>query len=256
MTLISAHRCGARELGLADNSYQALRRAADSGFDFIEIDVQCTSDRQFVLSHDRRLADSGLDIASASWAQLQNVDKTLVNYQQALNIIAASNSKAHLDFKFAQQQTKDRQTSIEVQAAQQAIEALGPDRAIITSTDPGSVTGLRQWSADKYPQLMIGLSLGSTTAEMSPLSKLNQRRRELFPAEQFSACQANLLVAERRLARWRLARWSRRQRLPLLVWTVDQPEELRYWLNGPQRPWLLTTNYPRLARQLLFTTGK
>ena len=43
-----------------------------------------------------------------------------------------------------------------------------------------------------------------------------------------------------------VAGFARRARLPLLVWTVDHPLLLRYWLR-PGRAWMVTTNRPELA---------
>ena len=54
------------------------------------------------------------------------------------------------------------------------------------------------------------------------------------------------MVAHHTLARLGVAAYARRRELPLLVWTVDSQESLRYWMR-PGRAWLVTTNQPGLA---------
>ena len=53
-------------------------------------------------------------------------------------------------------------------------------------------------------------------------------------------------MANHWLALASLARFARRAGLPLVVWTVDHPVLLRYWMR-PGRAWLVTTNRPERA---------
>ena len=57
---------------------------------------------------------------------------------------------------------------------------------------------------------------------------------------------ANLVVAHKLVARLTLKAYARKHGLPLLVWTVDRPEELELWMNDPD-VWMVTTNYPERA---------
>ena len=72
------------------------------------------------------------------------------------------------------------------------------------------------------------------------------RVSELLPRLRYQESRANLVVVKHILARLGVAAFARRRHLPLVVWTVDSEESLRYWLR-PGRAWLVTTNQPGLA---------
>ena len=55
-----------------------------------------------------------------------------------------------------------------------------------------------------------------------------------------------MLVPHWALALAALARGARRRGVPVLVWTVDSPRALRFWLR-PGRIWMVTTNRPEDA---------
>ena len=76
---------------------------------------------------------------------------------------------------------------------------------------------------------------------------------ELFPGGRLRRSDATLIVCQKDLARAWIARWARRRRLPLLVWTVDEPAELRRWL-ADSRTWAVTTDHPRTALALRGST--
>lgn len=60
-----------------ENTLDAFREALEAGADYIESDIQITSDGQAVLCHDADLASYGIsdfEIAAHSLAELQNVD--------------------------------------------------------------------------------------------------------------------------------------------------------------------------------------
>jgi glycerophosphoryl diester phosphodiesterase len=84
---------------------------------------------------------------------------------------------------------------------------------------------------------------------LSWLRRIEVRRSELFPNMRMRESRANLLVAHHVLARLGVAAYARRRGIPLLVWTVDTPRALRYWLR-PGRAWLVTTNHPALALEM------
>jgi glycerophosphoryl diester phosphodiesterase len=72
---------------------------------------------------------------------------------------------------------------------------------------------------------------------------------DLFPGGPSGRSDATPIVCQKDLARAWIARWARRGGLPLLVWTVDEPTELRRWLTDP-RTWAITTDRPRTALAL------
>ncbi|QIG43148.1 glycerophosphodiester phosphodiesterase [Nocardioides anomalus] len=137
-------------------------------------------------------------------------------------------ARGHVDLK-----VRTREDA--VAAARQAVAVLGAEALVVTMGGAGCVRAVRDWADAEGLTLAVGLSLG--------------RARELFPHRKVRRSRANVVVAHHTLARLGLAAFARRRGLPLLVWTVDTEDSLRYWLR-PGRAWLVTTNHPGLALSL------
>jgi glycerophosphoryl diester phosphodiesterase len=98
-----------------------------------------------------------------------------------------------------------------VAATQQALEILGAGQFIITTLEDRSVRAVRDWADGVGVDLLVGLSLGRDTAEMSLVEAVRTRLSEFFPAARIRGSRANLVVCHQRIA------------------------------------WLVTTNYPERA---------
>jgi glycerophosphoryl diester phosphodiesterase len=250
--MISAHRCGAgRDLEL-ENSRQALDQALGMGVDFVEFDVQRCRDGTLVVFHDEWVEIDGepVPIGNLTHAELAaRTARPLLEYADVLDALADSGARAHLDLKFTSPRElyddPDRPAH-ELTATRQAVERLGLGNLIVTTVDDRAVRVLRDW-ADGLdgtgPELLVGLSLGRTVRGLPWHRQLRVRLSELLPRLRYLESRANLVVANHFLARVGVARFARRHGLPLLVWTVDTPGSLRYWLR-PGRAWLVTSNFP------------
>jgi glycerophosphoryl diester phosphodiesterase len=214
MTLVSAHRC----LTSAD-----IEAAIALGADYVEIDVQRTADGTLVLRHDP------VDVAPPD----------VLRYADALDLIAGR-SRAHLDLKFR---------GDEVAAVALAVDRLGTDRMLVTTGHDDGVRAVRDWSDAHAHQLMVGLSLGRGVPGFALWQMAKVRASELWPGLRYRHSRANIVVAHHWLARLRVRRFARRHGLPLLVWTVDTPRSLAYWMR-PGRAWLVTSNEPAVALRL------
>jgi len=130
-------------------------------------------------------------------------------------------------------------------------EQFGVDlRQVVTEdAQDESVRAIRAWSRKNCPDLLVGLSLGRDGAGLGNRELLATRLGEFFPARRIEACDANLVACHKTIAKLRGAAWAARRNLPLLVWTVDDPDDLRTWLLDG-RAWMITTNYPREAAEL------
>ena len=128
----------------------------------------------------------------------------------------------------------------------QAVDRLGADQLLVTTLDDDGVRAVRDWADAEGHDLLVGLSLGRGVRDIPVLHGLRIRLTELFPGARYRDAGANLVVAHHWLARLRVRRFARRHRLPLLVWTVDTPRSLAYWMR-PGRAWLVTTNEPEVA---------
>jgi glycerophosphoryl diester phosphodiesterase len=214
MTLVSAHRC----LTTAD-----IEAAIAMGADYVEIDVQRCADGSLVLLHDP------VDVAPPG----------ALGYADALDLLAGR-ARLHLDLKVR---------GGEVPIVEQAVARLGTDALLVTTLDDDGVRAVRDWADAGGHDLLVGLSLGRGLHDIPVLHAIRVRLTELFPAVRYRRSGANLAVAHHWLARLHVRRFARRHGFPLLVWTVDTEDSLRYWLK-PGRAWLVTTNNPDVALRL------
>lgn len=253
MTLISAHRCGAGAEHALENTREAIVLATRLDAEFVEFDVQRTADGVFVLFHDDHIEIDGKNrrLDALTVEQLAAATPQFVRYDEALQILAAAGKRAHIDLKFVSPDGDYDvpSSTYEVEATAIAIDTIGPDAMIITSLEDRTVRAIRRWIEPVYPDLLVGLSLGRDMSGRRAGERLRTRYAELFPRTRIKDCDANLVVANKTLARLTLARFAAKRALPLLVWTVDEPDELRRWIRDP-RTWLVTTNYPRRALEI------
>ncbi len=251
MALISAHRCGAGDQAAFDNTLTGIRRAVDGPAEYVEFDVQRCADGALVLAHDAAVLRAGRPVAISALtrAELTAVAGEVCAYEDAL-VALAGHKAAHIDLKFSSpaddSATPDR--TAEVGAAQLAREILG-EQFIITSLEDRSVRAVRDWADAAGVGIAVGLSLGRGLGQIPWAAWPGLRLSELAPARRVAASRANLIAAHHRLARVSLARYGARRALPLLVWTVDEPRDLRAWLSDP-RVWMLVTNRPVLAAEI------
>ena len=214
MTLVSAHRC----LTAAD-----IEAAIAMGADYVEIDVQRCGDGSLVLLHDP------VDVPPPG----------TLTYADALELLAGR-TRLHLDLKVQ---------GGEVPIVAQAVDRLGTDALLVTTLDDDGVRAVRDWADAAGHDLLVGLSLGRGLRDIPVLHAIRVRLTELFPSVRYRRSGANLAVAHHWLARLHVRRFARKHRMPLLVWTVDTPRSLAYWLR-PGRAWLVTTNHPEVALRM------
>ncbi|GAA4126015.1 hypothetical protein GCM10022215_35010 [Nocardioides fonticola] len=210
--LVSAHRCNDRAL---------IERAIDLGADYVEFDLVREGDA-VVVAHDP--GSSGT-----------------IGYPDVLALLAASACGVHLDLKFG-----TATHALEVEVVEAALAAVGVERLVVTTGRERVIRHLRDWADTRGQPLRLGLSLGTDTAGRPWRERWRVLRSELFPASRLAACGADVVVAHWSLAALTLRGYCRRHRVPLLVWTVDSPRALAYWLR-PGRAWMVTTNRPAQA---------
>lgn len=250
--LLSAHRGAAGQLGLRDNSWEALVAAVALAVDYVEFDVHRTSDGRFVLHHldHVRVGRRKLYLRHLPAASLQSlVGPDLVFYEDALRLLRRHGKKAHIDLKFGSPLPlyAAPEAAYELAAARLALEIMvEPSDFILTSLVDRSVRVLATWAAIESPGTLVGLTLGLGEWRLGLVPQIVLRHSELFPARRLRRCGATLVVAERRLASVRLLRWASRQGLPVLVWTVDRPRRLQHFL-ADHRVWMVTSNHPSRA---------
>ena len=249
--LVSAHRGGAGHDRDRENTLDALREAVTVDCEYVEFDVQRCRDGVHVLHHHDHVRDGDrlVPVAALTYPEFAALADTHLLLADALEVLR-ERKKAHLDLKAHPDPAGGtRWPGDDVALVAQVIEALGAENVLVTTHEDESVRAVRAWSRSRYPDLLVGLSLGRDVGGQGLWRLLATRGSELFPGRRLRDCDANLVVCQRTLARLRVAGWAHRRGLPLLVWTVDDPAELRRWLADP-RAWLVTTNFPRRAVEL------
>ena len=253
--LISAHRGGAGTDRARENTLGALREAPTTGCEFVEFDVQRCRDGVFVVHHDRFLREGRRQVPIASLT-FEEFAARAGAYLLLDDVLAElrGRTRVHLDLKFLTEVAEVAGTDPpaprqEVALVAHIVDVMGVDNVVVTGLRDESVAAVRAWSRDRLPGLLVGLSLSRDVGLRGLRMLLTGRFDEVLPGRRLRACDANLVVCQRTQARLWGARWARRRGLPLLVWTVDRPEELRSWL-ADGRAWMVTTNFPRQAVEL------
>ncbi|MCW2794805.1 glycerophosphodiester phosphodiesterase family protein [Nocardioides sp.] len=251
--LISAHRCGAGNDRSGENGREALEATLRLDVDFVEFDVQRLADGSFVVIHDREVEIDGerRPVKRLTPEEFEAHSDGGLGYQELLGKLAAAGKKAHLDVKFAPDRHPDGTPSYapHLAVAHLAVEALGAADVVVTTGNDLAARALRDWAEEHGHELLVGLSLGRNVAGRPWRERVGIRRSELFPGLRYVESRANVVVANYALAWLGVGAFARRRGLPLLVWTVDAPWALRWWLR-PGRAWLVTTNHPALALEI------
>ena len=218
MALVSAHRGGAGYERHREGSLEAIDAAVAIGCDYVELDLRRREDGVLVVCHDVRQTSAA-----------PTLDDALDHLGDRVG--------AHLDLKG---------TGHEVDAVSLAVAHVGAGRIVVTTAEDDAVRELRSWASVNAPGLRVGLSTSARSDAGTRRSRLVVLAASWFPRTRMRRSGSDLVVAHRRVARWWLRSWARRRGLPLLVWTVDTPGELRRWVNDPWT-WMVATNHPERA---------
>ena len=250
--LLSAHRGGVGDDPGRENTRDALVDAVLLECEYVEIDVQRCRGGAHVVHHDDVVLDGDrqVPISTLTLEEFTELAGPRLMLDEALEVLRGR-KKVHLDLKFLSDPDDggDIGHGHEVELVEQVIDIMGAENVVVTTLEDESVRAIRRWSRTRHPDLLVGLSLGRDVEGPLRWSSLATRIAEVFPGRRVRGCDANLVVCHKAIASLRVAAWAARNGLPLLVWTVDEPRELRSWLRDP-RVWLITTNFPRRAARL------
>ncbi len=236
---ISAH--GHTE-GTEDGTIASYQHALGTGVDYIEFDIRRTADGELVTFHDR-CTPQGHPLSAISYQRLCD----LVGYEvpKAADVLNAIKGRAmgHLDLK---------EMGDEDETVQLALDILGPGEFIVTTLEDASVHAIR--SQPRFTDVPVALSLGRDMKRAPRIEWLRTRISELRPLPRLRECGANWVAVEHRLALAGVGRQCRRHNLKVMVWTVNNEREMRYWL-ADRRTDVLITDRPALAVALRERTG-
>jgi len=234
---LSAHR-GGPEDEYPPNGLAAIRAALDVGVDMIEFDVRTTSDGKFVTHHDAQVSQGGGEGRQIAQLTESEVFAAAPDAAPLSDVLALIKGKAlgHVDLK---------DTCLEVEIADICERALGPDGFVLTTLEDISVRRLRIGR----PHLRVALSLGRSTAGLSRLATARLRLSEIFPQRRLRRCDPNMLALNHKIAKLGVLALARRRGLPVLLWTINDPEMIAS-VAFDSRYWGFTTDFPRLVNRL------
>ena len=138
-------------------------------------------------------------------------------------------------------------TGAEGQLVRLALDILGPGEFIITSPEDASVAAIRRrFPAAAEVPVALTLRAGRLAPGPSGIGALRAPLSELRPWSRLRACGADWVAVNHRLALAGVARQCRRHHVKVMVWTVNNEREIRYWLSR-RRADVLITDRPALA---------
>jgi glycerophosphoryl diester phosphodiesterase len=208
------------ELGPRPGYRDALAAQAD----YVEFDIRRTADAELVTFHDARTRQGRL-VSQVGYGQLCDlVGREVPKVADVLALIRGR-ARAHLDLK---------ETGAEGLLVRLALDILGPGEFIITSPEDASVAAIRRrFPAAAEVPVALTLSAGRLAPGPAGTGALRTRLSELRPWSRLRACGADWVAVDHRLALAGIVRQCRRRHLKVMVWTVNNDLELRYWLSRP-----------------------
>ncbi|MFA1544917.1 glycerophosphodiester phosphodiesterase [Actinomadura chokoriensis] len=222
---ISAHRRD--EAGLT-----GLGVAADSGAEYVEIDIRRTGDGRLVVHHDPEIG--GLRINRLSYARIQDLaTRPVPLVGDAMNIIAGR-AKGHLDLK---------ERGCEHETVALAVEAFGRDGFVVTTREVSSLFEIKK----SFPGVRTALSVGRNLWERGAA-------HDFAPLRLVRRAGADMVALNHRLARVGVLRQCGRAGIPAMIWTVNAEPVMRRFLGDP-RVAVLVTDHPGTALKLRDARG-
>jgi glycerophosphoryl diester phosphodiesterase len=241
---ISAH---AGQRGHAENgALPGYRDALAAGADYVEFDIRRTADAELVTFHGSRTRPGAM-VSQVGYAQLCDLAGYEVPKVADVLALIDGRAKGHLDLK---------ETGAADRLVRLALDILGPGEFIITSPDDASVAAIRSRfpAAEEVP---VALTLRAGRLTLGPGRKGSPQTRlsELRPWSRLRECGADWVAVDHRLALAGVVRQCRQRNLKVMVWTVNNDRELRYWLSRPRID-VLVTDRPARAVALRGRTGE
>jgi glycerophosphoryl diester phosphodiesterase len=127
---------------------------------------------------------------------------------------------------------------------------LAPARIIVTTRDRAAAMAVKR----AHPAVGVGLTIGGHVPDAVRYAARRARRRTRLPraaawAGEVEAARADWAAVQQRLASRGVLAECRRRGLRTMVWTVNGPAGLRFWLASREVD-ILVTDQPGRAAEL------
>jgi glycerophosphoryl diester phosphodiesterase len=235
---ISAHS-GGSDHDPADtppDTYASYRAAADTGAEYVEIDIRRTRDSVLVAYHDEHCGPPDRAVADLDYAEMcERAGYRVPRAAEVMDMLAGRVS-GHLDLKLS---------GYEVEAVGLALETFGPAGFVATTLEDASVALIRR----EFPEVRTALSLGSDLDRLPARRRAAARLSEVFPVRRLRACGAQWAALNYLLAHAGVLRRCAVNGFGTMLWTVDRDGQIARFLKDP-RVDVVVTNHPKRALAL------
>ncbi len=223
-TLLVAHR-GAPALA-RENTIESFERAIGLGADMIEFDVRETKDRILIVYHDERI--EGRLIKELTYEEISRIAKgqgfSVPTLEQVLERTAG---RIRLDVEM-------KEGGYERDIAELLLKYLKKDQFVVTSFYDSCVKRIKEMDPDIKTGLILGVS--------RPKNLLSTRLSEFFPHKRYREAKADFLLPHWKLLWFGFLRRTEREKIPVLVWVVNEEKMIRRLLNDPRVDGIITDN--------------
>lgn len=217
-----------------ENTLAAFTAAIEVGADQIELDVRRSQDGIPLIFHDADL--DGQPLAALTWAEIQAREPIIPTLEETLLHVKG---KISLDIEL-------KEAGYEEQVLDLIRDIFSPDycdHCVITSFLPQVV----QWVKTRDPQLQVGLLVDRKAPESQDSQTTEYTTGSLF--QHSRDLGADFLAPHHSWIDPEFLNLATEVGIPLYVWTVNDPEQMRAYLQSKIIQGLIT-DYPQLALQI------
>ena len=212
-----------------ENTLESFEKAIAAGAEIIEFDVRTTADGRLAVIHDQMLG--GQKVAQVSFEKLNSLaakeNFSVPDMQSALRVISGR-AKVQIEIK---------EPGHEDQVVNAALSVLGTKDFSIISFHYGVLEKIRS----RHENIELGLILSYGKGHIRQLFDFILRRNKILKT-------VNYFALDIRLAKPQFF-WLIPKRFPVSVWTADDPEKIKKFLNN-SRLFAVASNRPSLAREI------
>lgn len=211
-----------------------LLKTPQSIGDWVEIDVQRTSDGHYIMWHDYLCGIKPAEKQTLNELKSQNI----FTLKQGLDLLQQHNLKPHIDAKC----TYTDQLALYVRKQTES-------EFLITVTDPREIQKLAALKTQQKIKMKTGLSLPAIALKPGLISRAATYSSQLMYAAKLPESKADFLAVHHLPAKLWVLKAAERKNIPVMVWTLDTEKEIQYMLNHNQ-VWAIVTNTPEAACEL------
>ena len=208
MTKIVAHRGASGRPGV-ENTLESFAGAIELGVEMVEFDVRKTKDNVLIVYHDNKFADQPV-----SWYTYEEMDKVAkqkgFHVPLFVEVLELCAGKVFMDIEI-------KETGFE----HKVVKFLHK----YANYEDYSVKSFK----DIVPYKIKEIDTNITTGLLVGFEKANFKRRvnELFPVRRLRACRADFISPAYQLLHFGYVKRMKAFGYPVLVWTVNEPEDIR-----------------------------